>query len=105
MNLYDFIPEDRYISREELVSATGWSDRRVRNGINELRKNPDTIVVSNSQGKGYKRPMSIEEIQAYLNESISRCNDEHAKQKAAIQAIRNRQKKVEKSGQFLFDFS
>lgn len=30
MNVYDYIPKDRWITREELVSNTGLSDRKIR---------------------------------------------------------------------------
>lgn len=34
MNIYDLIPSDRYITREELVRKTGYSDRKIREEIN-----------------------------------------------------------------------
>ena len=68
MGLYDYIPDNRWITREELVRITGFSDRKVRDGISELRKDPKTMVVSSSHGKGYKRPSNVEEMKTCLNE-------------------------------------
>ena len=62
MSIYDYIPQDRWITREDLVSITGMSDRKIRDEINALRKDPLTIIVSSSQGKGYKRPSNVEEL-------------------------------------------
>ena len=64
------------------------SDRKIRDEINALRKDPLTIIVSSSQGKGYKRPSNVEELRICLYESKSRVNDELEKQKAIEQAIR-----------------
>ena len=104
MGIYDFIPKDRYITREELVSITGMSDRKVRDEINALRKDPKTVIVSSSQGKGYKIPSSVNELTLCLNESKSRVKDEVEKQRALEQAILEMQGKVERSGQILLDF-
>ena len=93
MSIYDYIPKDRYITREELVRRSGMSDRSVRMEINELRKHPDTIIVSSSHGKGYKRPSCVEELEMCLNESKSRVRDELEKQgvlASAILAMRSR---------------
>ena len=87
MSIYDYIPQDRWITREDLVSITGMSDRKIRDEINALRKDPLTIIVSSSQGKGYKRPSNVEELRICLCESKSRVNDELEKQKAIEQAI------------------
>ena len=101
MNVYDFIPRNRYITRDELVRITGISDRAIRREINELRKHPETVIISSSHGKGYKKPESIEELEMSLNESISRSNDEHEKQRVFRQAITLMRK--EPSGQLLLD--
>lgn len=103
MNIYDLIPKDRYITRQELVSMTGYSDRKIRDEINALRKNPETIIVSSSHGKGYKRPSSKEELELCLWESKSRVNDELEKQRALEQAIKVFVH-IAKDGQMYFDF-
>lgn len=103
MNIYDLIPKDRYITRQELAHKTGYSDRKIRDAINVLRKNPATIIVSSSHGKGYKRPSSVNELELCLWESKSRVNDELEKQDALEKAIRNI-KQLEKDGQMYFDF-
>lgn len=89
MKIYDLIPSDRYITREELVRKTGLSDRKIREEINTLRKNPGTVIVSSSHGKGYKRPSNVEELRNCLYESKSRVNDELEKQRVLEVAIRH----------------
>jgi len=101
--IYNMIPKDRYITREELVRMTGKSDRMIRREINELRKNPDTVVISSSHGKGYKRPQTIEEIKLYMFECQSRINDEMETVGILEKAIRNL-KAQEKTQQLTFDF-
>ena len=103
MSVYEFIPRDRWISRDELVNMTGLSDRAVRNEINELRKKPETVIISSSSKKGYKRPESVEEIKMCLNESRSRVFDEIEKQKVLMDAIKVLQEQ-ERNGQLLLDF-
>lgn len=103
MSIYEFIPRDRFITREELVRVSGLSDRFVRRQINELRKNPATVIISSSYRKGYKRPSCIEEIELCLNESKSRVKDEMEKQRVLEKAMRDF-KKNEINGQLLFDF-
>lgn len=104
MSVYDYIPKDRWITREELVSNTGLSDRKIRDEINALRKKPETVIVSSSHGKGYKRPASVEELRICLNESKSRVKEEEMKQRVLEQAIRNMQTESD-TGQYLFDFN
>ena len=97
------IPYDRWITRLELRNKTGLCDRTIRDQINELRKNPRTIIISSSHGKGYKRPTSIEELQECLWESRSRSNDEMEKQKALEAAIRDMRSRGQ-GQQLLFEF-
>jgi len=103
MNLYSVIPSDRYITREDLVFITGMGDREIRKEINELRKHADTVIVSSSRGKGYKRPSCVEELEACLNESRSRVQDEVEKQNILQKAIRIMKNRA-KDEQLCFDF-
>ena len=103
MGIYHLIPRDNWITRDELVRRSGMSDRRIRMEINELRKNPETIIVSSSHGKGYKRPSSVEELQMCLNESKSRVKDELEKQVVLAKAIRDMEKRTADE-QLTFDF-
>ena len=102
MDIYSLIPRDRYITRRELESITGLNDRSIRNEINRLRKDPSTVIISSSHGKGYKKPSNVEELEMVLNESISRSNDEHEKQRVFRMAISLM--KREPSGQLMLDF-
>lgn len=88
--LIDFIPYDHFITRQELVNKTGLPDREVRRRINALRKNPETVIISSSHCKGYKRPKSYSEIETCLNESIARMNEEIEKQKVLMILLKNR---------------
>lgn len=103
MSIYHLIPRDRYITREELVRRTGYSDRMIRREINELRKRPETVIVSSSHGKGYKRPSCREELLMCLNESKSRVREELEKQRVLEQALKIIEQ-YEKNEQLLFDF-
>ena len=103
MGIYHLIPRDNWITRDELVRRSGMSDRRIRMEINELRKNPETIIVSSSHGKGYKRPSSVEELQMCLNESKSRVKDELEKQIVLAKAIRDMERQRSEV-QLQFDF-
>ena len=38
MNIYEFIPNDRYISKADLMDLTGLSSRAVRDKISKLKK-------------------------------------------------------------------
>lgn len=103
VNIYRLIPSDRYITRAELVRSTGYSDRMIRREINELRKRPETVIVSSSHGKGYKRPSCKEELLMCLNESKSRVREELEKQRVLEQALKIIEH-YEKNEQLLFDF-
>ena len=103
MALYDYIPRDRYITRDELVRMTGMSDRSVRKEINELRKRPETVIISSSSKNGYKRPQNVEELRMCLNESRSRVMDEIEKQKVLMDAMKV-MRDQERDGQLLLDF-
>ena len=60
----------------------------VRRQLQEIRKRPDTVIISSSQGKGYKRPSSIRELEICLAESRSRVQEEKLKQEAILMRIR-----------------
>lgn len=103
MSIYSLIPDDRFITRPELVRLTGWSDRKVRDEISRLRKNPDTVIISSSRSKGYKRPESAEEIRLYMYECKSRIKDEQETVDALEKAI-SRMASVRRTQQLEFDF-
>ena len=80
MNLIDLIPFDRYITLDELESATGMNRRTIRDEMHKLRtKSPETLIISSSSKKGYKRPSSYDELLACRNESIKRIRAERKK--------------------------
>ena len=88
MRIYGLIPCDRYITRHELVVLSGFNDRKVRDIINALRKNPDTLVISSSSMKGYKRPESVDELRMCRNEFRSREQELHDSVRVFDEAIR-----------------
>ena len=102
--IYDLIPEDRFITREELEDKSDWKDRAIRAEINRLRKNYRTLVISSSSGKGYKRPSTEKEIVMCLNESKSREREEREKQKALQRKLDDMRAVTKSGGQQTFDF-
>ena len=88
MRIYGLISCDRYITRHELVVFSGFNDRKVRDIINALRKNPDTLVISSSSMKGYKRPESVDELRMCRNEFRSREQELHDSVRVFDEAIR-----------------
>lgn len=99
----DDIPFDRWITRGELHAITGQCDRVNRDQINEMRKHPETLIISSSKHKGYKRPRTLEELELCLNESRSRVRDETSKQRVLEAAIRQ-MREGSRGGQLLLDF-
>lgn len=94
MELINLIPFDRYITREELVKATGMSDRMVRREISRLRtESPETLIVSSSGNSGYKRPSGYKELKACRNESMARIKAELRKVKVIDVLLNNRDQK------------
>jgi len=94
MNIIDLIPFDHYITRDELVSATGLTDRAVRKAISALRKkSPETVIISSSDCKGYKRPSTYAEIEKCLNESKKKVREEYAKQRQLMILLQNKDQK------------
>lgn len=51
--IVQYIPNDRFISRAELVKLSGYKDRHVRELIEQARRAGHRIV-SNTQAGGYK---------------------------------------------------
>lgn len=76
--ILSLIPNSRFITRAELVEATGLSDREVRRLISGLKK--EHTIISLSSGKGYRKvkytdDMSNEEIKAEY-EVVKHCINE-----------------------------
>lgn len=62
------------ISRNELETKTGISDRMIRRYINKLRKE-GVPVMSHSDSKGYYIADTEEELKHFLNENEKRSKD------------------------------
>ena len=51
--IYNLIPNDRYITRNELKDLTGLDDRTIRNIISKIRL--EHTIISLSSQKGYRK--------------------------------------------------
>ena len=60
MDIYELIPNDRYISKLELQDLTGLPERTVRDRISKLKK--ECVILSFSSGKGYRKVKPTEEM-------------------------------------------
>lgn len=58
--IYDLIPNDRFITRKELVELTGIDDREIRRIISDIRK--EHSIISLSSGKGYRKSKPTNEM-------------------------------------------
>ena len=54
MEIYGLRSEDEWRTRDDLMSMSGMKDRPIRAALNRLRKNWRTMIISSSNGKGYK---------------------------------------------------
>jgi len=94
MNIIDLIPFDRYITLDELESATGIGRRAIRNELHKLRTaSPKTLIISSSSKKGYKRPTDYDELIRCRNESVKRIKAERKKIQILDIVINNRGQK------------
>lgn len=91
MNIIDYIPFDHYVTRKELVSMTGYSDRMIRKEIHRLRtESPETLIISDSHHSGHKRPSTYDELSSCRAESVSRLKAELKKIEAIDVVLNNR---------------
>ena len=94
MNIIDLIPFDHYVTRDELVQMTGFSDRAIREEIQRLRSDsPETLIISSSKSKGYKRPSTYDELILCRDQSIKRLKAEKAKIMQIDIVLNNRDQK------------
>ena len=104
MEIYGLLSEDEWRTRDDLMSMSGMKDRPIRAALNRLRKNWRTMIISSSNGKGYKKPKTEAEVQQCLNESRSRVKDEIEKQRALERVLQSMRQVQRSSGQLFFDF-
>ena len=57
MDIENYLSATSYKTREQLVNATGMSDREVRRQISELKK--ERVVICSSNTKGYRLAKEI----------------------------------------------
>jgi len=58
--IYELIPEDRFITKKELMELTGLDERTIRRYISDIRK--EHSIISLSSGKGYKKSKSTDNM-------------------------------------------
>ena len=58
--IYNIIPDDRFITKKELMNQTGLDERTIRRYISNIRK--EHSIISLSSGKGYKKSKSTEDM-------------------------------------------
>lgn len=63
------------VTRQQLVNATGLSDRAVRRQI-EILRNQGIPIISHSDGKGYWIAETVSEISAFIAEADGRANSQ-----------------------------
>ena len=61
--IYELIPEDRFITKKELMELTGIDERSIRRYISDIRK--EHSIISLSSGKGYKKSKSTDNMTAH----------------------------------------
>ena len=60
--LYELIPNDRFITKTELIQLTGLSDRVLRDMVSHIKMNK--TIISNCDKKGYKRGRKSRTVRA-----------------------------------------
>ena len=58
--IYEMIPENRFITKNELMDLTGLDERTIRRYISNIRK--EHSIISLSSGKGYKKSKSTDNM-------------------------------------------
>ncbi len=58
--IYEMIPDDKFITKKELMDLTGLDERTVRRIISDIRK--EHSIISLSSGKGYKKSKSTDDM-------------------------------------------
>lgn len=103
--IYDLIPEDRFISKKDLMELTGLNERAVRRYISDIRK--EHSIISLSSGKGYKKSKSTENmtkdeikieyemIKHQIAESNSRIRELKKNMKSSIARLKVLENKLE----------
>lgn len=103
--IYELIPNDEFITRDELKDLTKMSDREIRRIISEIKQ--EHTIISVSSGKGYRKVRSsdkmtqeeileeIEIIKHCINEINSRKKVYNKQLRQYIANLKVLQKKVE----------
>lgn len=63
-------------TRDQAAKRWGWSDRRFRKAVNELRQSGYPVISTSEHGSAYRRAKDIAELDAFIErELVSRSRD------------------------------
>lgn len=85
----------RAITREELKELTGFQERKICEIISEIRKNK--LIVSSSGLKGYYKPTTRNEVEAFIKEGESRAKKNFASIKLAKNYLKDHEDQLKES--------
>ncbi len=103
--IYTYIPEDRFITKKELIDITGIDERSIRKYISDIRK--EHTIISLSSGKGYKKvkptdnmtqdemKIEYEMIKHQINESNSRIKELKKNMRSSIARLKILEKYIQ----------
>lgn len=86
--------KDNSISREKLIELTGFADRKIRNIIEDLRKNGEVICSSSNQ-KGYWHPTKRKEVVEFMTETYKRARNLFVMARSAKQYLNSHEDQLE----------
>lgn len=65
-DLYELIPNDRFITKDELIQLTGLSDRTLRDMVSHIKMSKTIISNCDKRGKGTELLKTIDDIEYEL---------------------------------------
>lgn len=71
MDIRDFIPYDKGVTRAELCRLTGMGDRQVREAIARARQEGE-IIINIQDGDGYRRTEDLDEMARQYKQDTAR---------------------------------
>lgn len=90
MNILDHIPygKDNAISRVQLIVATGYTDRKMRESIAQARR--ETPILNNQDGGGYYQPTEADKplVERFVRQEERRAKSIFYSLKAARKFVR-----------------
>ena len=68
-DLYELIPNDRFITKAELIQLTGLSDRTLRDMVSHIKMSK--TIISNCDKKGYKKGKGTELLKLQMIQNMN----------------------------------